>query len=79
MYQTKITSQGTISLPAALRQKYGFTVGEVVTIEDNGKITIVKKANFATLRSQNAKYTTPNQTPYKSGDGFTAHVNEHRG
>lgn len=79
MYQTKITSQGTISLPAALRQKYGLKAGEVVTIEDNGKITIVKNTDFETLRNQNSKYLKPEQADYKSGDGLAAHVNNRYG
>lgn len=79
MYQTKITSQGTISLPAALRQKYGLKIGEVVTLEDNGKITIVKNPDFNTLREQNKKYLTPNSAGYQNGDGLTAHAQEHYG
>ncbi len=78
MYQTKITSQGTISIPAALRKKYGFKAGETVTLEDNGHITIVKNTDFEDLWRENAKYIK--QTiPYKSGDGFTAHVLEKYG
>lgn len=78
MYQTKITSQGTISLPAALRQKYGLKAGEIVTIEDNGKITIVKNTDFGTLREQNGKYLAP-KDEYRSGDGLTTHVKERYG
>lgn len=79
MYQTKITSQGTISIPAALRQKYGLKIGEVVTLEDNGTITIVKNPDFNTLREQNKKYLTPDSAEYRNGDGFTAHTQEHYG
>lgn len=81
MFQTKITSQGTISLPAALRKKYGFKPGETVTIEDDGEITIRKTPSFAELRERNAKYVknAPKGYAYKSGNGFTAHVIEKHG
>lgn len=79
MFQTKITSQGTISLPAALRKKYDMRVGETVTIEDNGKITISKNADFTSLRERNAKYIQTNPSVYQSGDGLTAHVVEKYG
>lgn len=76
MYTTKITSQGTISIPSALRKKYNLNPGETVTITDNGQISIVKNIDFATLRAENAKYLPLLPIIYKSGDGFTAHVLE---
>ena len=76
MYTTKITSQGTISIPSALRRKYNLKIGETVTITDNGQITIVKNPDFATLRAENAKYLSGTPIPYKNGDGFAAHVLE---
>jgi len=76
MYQVKITSQGTISIPAALRKKYGLEPGKTVTLEDTGKITITKNPDFATLRAENAKYLPSSPITYKSGDGFTTHVLE---
>jgi AbrB family looped-hinge helix DNA binding protein len=79
MYKTKITSQGTISLPAALRKKYDLKPGETVILEDNGRITIVKNADFETLRSQNSKYMKPKPDELRGGDGFTSHVVEHYG
>jgi AbrB family looped-hinge helix DNA binding protein len=78
MYTTKITSQGTISIPAALRKKYGFEIGQTVIIEDNGKIILSKPTDFASLRKENAKYIKK-FIPYKSGDGWTAHVLEKYG
>ena len=56
MYTTKITSQGTISIPSALRKKYDLKAGQTVTLTDNGQITIIKNTDFATLRAENAKY-----------------------
>lgn len=79
MFQTKITSQGTISIPAALRKKYNFKVGETVTITDNGQISIVKNTDFATLRAKNAKYIKNAPDSYQNGDGFAAHVLEKYG
>jgi AbrB family looped-hinge helix DNA binding protein len=76
MYTTKITSQGTISLPAALRKKYGFEAGQTVTITDNGQLVIEKNTDFETLHKENAKYLPAEPIPYKNGDGFTAHVLE---
>lgn len=79
MFQTKITSQGTVSIPVALRRKYGLKVGEVVTIEDTGKITISKNTDFATLRQQNATYLSNKPPSYKNGDGIEAYVTEKYG
>ena len=76
MFQAKITSQGTISIPAVLRKKYGMKAGETVTITDNGQISIIKATDFATLRAKNAKYLKNAPASYQNGDGFTAHVLE---
>jgi AbrB family looped-hinge helix DNA binding protein len=75
MYTTKITSQGTISIPAALRKKYGLQVGETVTLTDNGQISIVKNPDFTTIREENAAFLKKGTSTH-SGDGFTAHVTE---
>jgi AbrB family looped-hinge helix DNA binding protein len=79
MYQTKITSQGTISIPAALRKKYDLKAGQIVTITDNGQITIVKNSDFEALRQRNAKYITGKPFIHKGGDGFTMYVMEKYG
>ncbi len=78
MFQTKITSQGTISIPAPLRKKYGLMPGDTVTLEDTGKIILTKNADFEALWKANAKYIK-GPVNYKSGDGFTAHVLEKYG
>ena len=75
MYTTKITSQGTITLPLELRRKYNLHIGEVLTIEDTGKIIISKTADFALLRKKNNSQIK-NSVSYTSGDGMTAHVRE---
>lgn len=80
MFQTKITSQGTISLPAVLRRKYDLKPGELVTIEDTGKITISKNPDFSTLRQKNATYISPEKPiPYQNGDGLEAYASEKYG
>ena len=78
MYQTKITSQGTISIPVALRRKYGLEIGEIVTIEDTGKITVSKSNDLAELRERNSMYLS-NQTVTKNGAGLEAYVDEKYG
>lgn len=76
MYTTKITSQGTISIPSALRRKYDLKIGETVTITDNGQISIVKNIDFETLRQRNAKYIKDKPFIHKGGDGISAYVIE---
>lgn len=78
MYKTKITKQGTITLPAKLRQKYSLQKGETVVIEDNGQITIAKLPSLNELRRKNRQIIKQSM-PYKSGDGISAHVKEKYG
>ena len=78
MYKTKITSQGTISLPAALRRKYNLKQGDELSIEDSGKLVISKVPDFSTLREKNRVFTKKSLT-VKSGDGFLSHVSEKYG
>jgi len=75
MYKTKITSQGTISIPAPLRKKYGLKAGQTVTITDNGQIVIEKNIDFEAMQQTNAKYIK-DKKPFihKGGDGITLHV-----
>ena len=79
MFQTKITSQGTISLPAALRQKYGLKIGETVIIEDNGYLTIHKGSDLAALRAKNSTYLKAPTVPTPTGAGLEVHVIEKYG
>lgn len=76
MFQTKISSQGTISIPAVLRKKYNLQPGQTVTITDNGQITIVKNLDFETLRQRNAKYIKSEPFVHKGGDGFAAYIDD---
>ena len=78
MYKTKITSQGTISLPAALRRKYNLKQGDELSIEDSGKLVISKVPDLSTLRSKNKEFAKKS-TKYSPGDGFSAYVKEKYG
>lgn len=78
MYQTKITSQGTISIPSALRKKYNLKTGEVVTLKDGDTIQIIKSTDFEDLWRDNAQYIK-HPIAYKNGDGFTMYVKEKYG
>ncbi len=73
MYKTKITSQGTISLPAILRKKYNLYPGDIIAVEDLGVITLSKAPDLAPLRKKNREFSK-GKTNYRTGDGFAAHV-----
>lgn len=82
MFKTKITSQGTISIPAPLRKKFGLQAGDVVAVVDTGELVIKKTPSLSELRTQNQKYVS--QKPgylqtYITGDGMTAHLTEKYG
>jgi AbrB family looped-hinge helix DNA binding protein len=75
MFKTKITSQGTITLPTELRKKYNLQAGDTLSIEDVGKIVVRKVSNFLEIREKN-KSVSKNPHTYTSGDGMVAHVRE---
>ena len=84
MYKTKITSQGTITLPASLRKKYGFQAGTILSIEDTGKIIISKMPDIEEIRKKNERHLKKvglwgKSISYKQGDGMAAHVLEKYG
>ncbi len=80
MYMTKLTSQGTITLPAELRRKYRLKAGHVLTIEDLDTLVIHKVPNLADVRARNKAYLTKQaraaSASYKQGDGFAANARE---
>lgn len=78
MYTTKITSQGTVSIPASLRKKYGLRTGDVLTVEDTGKIELAPIPSFAELRKLNAPYIK-NAKKNKGTDVWEQHVLEKYG
>jgi AbrB family looped-hinge helix DNA binding protein len=79
MYKTSITSQGTITLPAQLRYKYGLKVGDIVTIVENNGITIITAPNINNLRKNNASLIKGIKHEYKSGDGLSSYLKEKYG
>jgi AbrB family looped-hinge helix DNA binding protein len=78
MYQTKLTSQGTVSLPATLRRKHNLRPGDVLTIEDVGDIRLVVNMSLSDMRKKNQAYTKVSPV-YTQGDGFAAHIKERYG
>lgn len=78
MNQTVLTSQGTLTLPVEVRRKYNLRPGDVLTVEDNNGIRIVKNTSFAELRKKN-NVPAGALRNYKQGDGWAAHVKEKYG
>lgn len=78
MGQTVLTSQGTLTLPAEVRRKYNLLPGDVLTVEDNDGIRIVKSTSFSELRKKNNVHSGALHG-YKQGDGWAAHVMEKYG
>ena len=77
-YQTTLTSQGTLSLPAAVRRKYNLRPGDILTIEDTDSIRVVKNTTLADMRKKNQSLVR-NVPVYAQGDGMAAHVVEKYG
>ena len=79
MYKTKITKQGTISLPVVLRRKYNLQPGDVLAIEDTGQIIVTKQPDVRTLQAKNRTYARKGIPPSVSGEGFAAHLKDKYG
>lgn len=79
MNQTVLTSQGTITLPIALRRRHNLRPGDVLTIEDDDGIRIVKNKELGELRAKNRAYLKNAPKKYKQGDGWAAHIMEKYG
>lgn len=81
MNTTKVTTQGTISLPVALRRKFAVMPGDMLTIFDRqGEIVIVKTPDVVSVRQMNKKYLKNfNLKNYKNGDGMADYVIEKYG
>ncbi len=80
---TKLTSQGTITLPAEIRRKYHLKAGQVLTIEDLDTLVIHKVPSLQDVRARNKQYLTKSARvavdSYKQGDGMATHVQEKYG
>ena len=81
MNTTKVTTQGTISLPIALRRKFAVMPGDTLTIfERQGEIVITKTPDIVAVREMNKKYLKNfNLQNYKNGDGMANYVMEKYG
>lgn len=84
MYKTKITSQGTITLPIELRQKYKLVAGDTVTITADGKLLLINTPSIAEIRMRSMEHLAKHNllekaANYKSGDGFVSNVVEKYG
>ena len=82
MFTTKLTSQGTITLPIELRRKFNLQVGETLIVGDSGMITISRPLDLSTVRAKNKiRLYGRGKTVhiYRNGEGFEAHVTEKYG
>lgn len=81
MNTTKVTTQGTISLPISLRRKFGVKPGDTLTVSERaGEIIISKSLDLDAIHAISKKYLKNyNLKDYKNGDGWTAHVTEKYG
>jgi len=73
MSQTVLTSQGTLTLPVAVRRRHNLRPGDILTIEDTDGIRIVKGTSFDELRKKN-RVGARKLRGYTQGDGMLAHV-----
>lgn len=81
MNTTKVTTQGTISLPIALRRKFAVMPGDTLTIfERQGEIVITKTPDIASVQKIAKAYLKNfDLKNYKNGDGFADYVLEKYG
>ena len=80
MYTTTVTSQGTISLPIALRKKYDVRAGSTVRIIDGDTVQIIMGEPIEMLRARNATRIGKSRIGIlKNGAGFEAYVQEKYG
>lgn len=59
--ESKLTSQGQISVPANIRQKLGLAPGSVIEWAENeaGEITVKRSTKFSSEDIHNAIFTVP--------------------
>lgn len=81
MNTTKVTTQGTISLPIALRRKLGVMSGDTLSVSlRQGEIVITKTPDIATVQNMAKAYLKNfDLKNYKNGDGFADYVVEKYG
>lgn len=81
MNTTKVTKQGTISLPITLRRKLDVLPGDTLTVfARQGEIIITKTPDITSVQKIAKEYLKNfNHKNYKNGDGFADYVAEKYG
>lgn len=81
MNTTKVTTQGTISLPVSLRRKFGMKPGDTLSVsERHGEIIITKTPDIAAVQELNKLYLKNFKVnDYVNGDGMADYVSEKYG
>ncbi len=81
MNTTKVTTQGTISLPIALRRKFGVKPGDTLNVtERQGEIVITKTPDLDVLHEMAKPYLKNYDLKnYQNGDGIADYVMEKYG
>lgn len=84
-YRSRLTSKGTTTIPVAIRKQLRLKPGMYVTFaldRQTGEYSIQRSRTIEEVRTMNQELLKKLGTwdkPYKSGDGFTAHVLEKYG
>jgi AbrB family looped-hinge helix DNA binding protein len=87
IYTSKVTSKGTTTIPADIREELGLRPGSEVRFEKDpktGRVSLERVPSIDELRARAKQEMIQAGTwgmlkNYKSGDGFTAHVQEKYG
>ena len=87
IYTAKITSKGTTTIPADIREELGLKPGSEVRFDKNtktGKVSFEKVPTIEEIHAMNKEIMKKNGTEktldnYKSGDGFRWHVEQKYG
>lgn len=79
MYTSKVTSQGTITIPAALRRKYGLKPGARIGISEDGRMLFDAVKERLKIRGENKAVAKRRRRRYRQGEGFSIAVKERHG
>lgn len=81
-YNVLVTSQGTTTIPAEFRKKYGIKKGSKLSVHDNpktGEIILTAYPSLGEIHELNKKIMKQKNisfTKYKTGDGFKSYVKQ---